>query len=247
MLRSLKGLERYTVHAPDGDIGSVADVLLDGERWLVRLLVVRAGGFFSARRVLVSVPAMDEAWDSLSRQLQRGHRRYHDYPRYRASTRVRSACTYPNALAVDGWSDTFAPSAEPLQEAHLRSAKGITGYHLHGRDGVIGEVTDFLVDDGTWEVRYLVIETCSSWWDETRKVLVSPCWSTSFSREAREIHVDVSRETIESSPPWSKDAALDREYEARLHRHYGRPVYWEDGGFPEEAWYPRPHDSHHSA
>ena len=44
MLRSLKKLEHYTVTATDGDIGSVANFLLDDERWTVRYLVVETGG-----------------------------------------------------------------------------------------------------------------------------------------------------------------------------------------------------------
>ncbi len=36
MLRSLKNLEQYKVNATDGDIGSVADLLMDDARWTVR-------------------------------------------------------------------------------------------------------------------------------------------------------------------------------------------------------------------
>jgi hypothetical protein len=36
MLRSLKDLERYNVTATDGDIGTVANFLLDDERWTIR-------------------------------------------------------------------------------------------------------------------------------------------------------------------------------------------------------------------
>ena len=54
MLRSLKDFEGYAVSATDGDIGHVANFLLDDERWIVRYLVVETGGFFSGRRVLIS-------------------------------------------------------------------------------------------------------------------------------------------------------------------------------------------------
>jgi len=54
MLRSLKELERYKVNATDGDIGSVANFLLDDQRWTVRYLVVQTGGFFSDRSVLIT-------------------------------------------------------------------------------------------------------------------------------------------------------------------------------------------------
>ena len=54
MLRSLKDLERYDVSASDGDLGRVANFLLDDEHWAIRYLVVDTGVFFDSRRVLVS-------------------------------------------------------------------------------------------------------------------------------------------------------------------------------------------------
>src|ERR1039457_1098226 len=54
MLRSLKDLEGYAVSATDGDIGKVANFLIDDERWAVRYLVVHAGGFFSDTHVLIT-------------------------------------------------------------------------------------------------------------------------------------------------------------------------------------------------
>jgi hypothetical protein len=54
MLRSLKEFERYQVSATDGDIGTVANFLLDDERWVVRYLVAKTGGFFDDREVLIT-------------------------------------------------------------------------------------------------------------------------------------------------------------------------------------------------
>ena len=51
MLRSLKDIEGYVVSASDGEIGKVADFLLDDERWVIRYWVVETGGnFFQDRR-----------------------------------------------------------------------------------------------------------------------------------------------------------------------------------------------------
>ena len=60
MLRSLKNLERYKVSATDGDIGSVANFLMDDARWTVRYLVVETGGFFGGRQVLITPIAFRE-------------------------------------------------------------------------------------------------------------------------------------------------------------------------------------------
>ena len=46
MLRSLKDIEGYVVSASDGDIGKVADFLLEDDRWVIRYLVVETGGLF---------------------------------------------------------------------------------------------------------------------------------------------------------------------------------------------------------
>ena len=43
-----------TVAATDGDVGRIADLFIDDERWAVRYLVVDTGGWLSSKRVLLS-------------------------------------------------------------------------------------------------------------------------------------------------------------------------------------------------
>jgi hypothetical protein len=45
----------------------------------------------------------------------------------------------------------------------------------------------------------------------------------------------MSRQKIKNSPEWNANAAINREYEARLYDYYGRPVYWAGSDRPEEA------------
>jgi hypothetical protein len=273
MLRSVKNLERCAVHATDGDIGHVADILLDDGRWVVRYLVVKAGGFFGGRKVLISPISFREVdWPArrfhlaltrekvkqspsidtdlpVSRQLERDYYRYYAYPYYWVSSGIWGAGAHPNSRAVDGWSTEPEPEPdhEAPQEAQLRSARELTGYQIHGDDGTLGELADFLVDDETWEVRYLVLDT-STWWTEGKQALVSPRWATSVSWGNREVRVDLTRQSLQTSPAWNGDPAMTRDFEAKLHRHHRRPAYWDDGGFSEERWYATPpHDSHHSA
>jgi hypothetical protein len=44
MLRSMRDLEQYRVSAAEGDLGNVADFLLDQTSWAVRFLIVDTGG-----------------------------------------------------------------------------------------------------------------------------------------------------------------------------------------------------------
>jgi len=99
-----------------------------------------------------------------------------------------------------------------------------------GTDETIGHVEDFIVDDETWQVRYLVIDT-SNWWFG-KKVLVAPHWAKSISWADRMVHVDMSRDAIKNSPEWNPTAGVNRKYELELYDYYGRPVYWDGPAMP---------------
>ena len=94
----------------------------------------------------------------------------------------------------------------------------------------IGHVDDFIVDDETWAIRYLVIDTRRWWLD--RKVLVAPHWAERISWDENKVCLNLPRQTIKHSPTWHADASVTREYEARLYDYYGRPAYWRDGDKP---------------
>src|SRR6266545_7826754 len=53
MLRNIRDLYGYAIHATDGDIGSVHDFYFDDQHWTVRHLVVTTGRSLSCHRVLV--------------------------------------------------------------------------------------------------------------------------------------------------------------------------------------------------
>jgi hypothetical protein len=58
------------------------------------------------------------------------------------------------------------------QDPHLRSARAVTGYHIHAMDGEIGHLLDFLIDDESWEIRNLIIDTRN--WLPGPHVLLAP-------------------------------------------------------------------------
>ncbi|MBE9080437.1 PRC-barrel domain-containing protein [Romeria aff. gracilis LEGE 07310] len=45
------------------------------------------------------------------------------------------------------------------RQATLRSAETLRGYKIHASDGEIGKVDQFLFDDESWTIRYLVVNT----------------------------------------------------------------------------------------
>lgn len=54
MLIDAKTLEGFKIHATDGDVGEVHDVLFDDAQWTVRYFVVSTGSWFNRERVLLS-------------------------------------------------------------------------------------------------------------------------------------------------------------------------------------------------
>ena len=254
MLRSVKDLERYTVNGTDGDVGSVVNFLFDDERWVLRYLVVQTGGslLLDGRRVLISPISFRKAeWEThrfhvaltldkvknspgvdtdkpVSRQHERDYSGYYGYPHYWGYSGLWGMGSYPGLLMTGPWNNALAQQSEEASgDVHLRSAKEVFEYHIQGSDGAIGHVEDLIVDDESWEIRYLVIDT-RNWWFGKR-VLVAPHWASRISWDERRVHVDMSRQAIKDSPEWDPTAAINREYEARLYDYYGRPAYWSSG------------------
>ena len=122
---------------------------------------------------------------------------------------VRAAATHPSRTADD---------------CHLRSTNAVIGYYVHATDGDIGHVDNLLVDDQTWAIRYLIVDT-QRWWSG-RRVLVAPRWIDEVTWSTATVSVDLTRHAIESAPPYDPEALLDRQREQALHDHYDRPGYW---------------------
>jgi uncharacterized protein YrrD len=249
MLRSLKDLEQYKVGATDGDLGSVRDFLFDDERWTVRHIVVATGGFFDRRDVLLSPIALvgvdhspklvhvaltrEQVKNSpsidldrpVSRQHERDYNDYYGYPYYWGYGGLWGMGYYPGGLAMLGGAPYPYPRlgarpGEPDDDVHLRSAKEVTGYHLEGTDGSIGHVQDFIVDDESWTIRYMVVDT-SNWW-LGKSVLIAPEWTTRIGWIDKRVYVEMARAVVKASPEWQPGESISRAFEDRLSRHYGR-------------------------
>jgi hypothetical protein len=257
MLRSLKDLERYEVSATDGDIGHVVNFLVDDEHWTVRYLVVDTGGFWTGRTVLITPisfrevdysanrfrlnltrdkikqsPSVD-ANQPVSRQQERAYYGYYGYPFYWGYGSLWGGGGLPAAMVSRTYEYPPTPPGEPeTDDVHLRSAKDVTGYHVEGTDGSMGHVRDFIVDDETWAVRYLILAT-TNWWPG-KSVLVAPQWATRISWVDRAIYLDMTRDAMKRSPEWTATYPIEHIYEEQLHRHYGRVPGWAslDRSFP---------------
>jgi hypothetical protein len=106
-------------------------------------------------------------------------------------------------------------------DRHLQSARDVMGYRIAATDGEIGHVDDFIVDDETWALRYMVVDTRN--WLPGRKVLVATEWIREVRWTDASAVVDLTREAVRSSPEFDPAAPINREVEVQLYDYYGRP------------------------
>lgn len=174
----------------------------------------------------------------VSRQHEVQYLGYYGYPMYWGGVGLWGGGMLPFAMAPAGQVElplgatarerAFA-GAEAERERHrdddphLRSCEAVVGYHIHASDGEIGHVEGFLIDDETWAIRYLVVNT-SNWW-LGHKVLIAPQWIDDVHWSDQSVTVELSRESVKAAPAYDPSAALDRQRETDLYTHYGRPPH----------------------
>lgn len=103
-------------------------------------------------------------------------------------------------------------------DSHLRSTREVTGYALLAVDGEVGHLEDFILNDASWEVRYLGVDT-ANWWPG-KKVLVPPRSVEKIGWPDRRVVVALNREEIRSAPDWDPRAPIRPDYEELLRAHY---------------------------
>ncbi len=247
MLSKAKTLKGYTLDSLDGQIGKVEEFYFDDRHWTIRYLVADTGNWLTGRQVLISPYALgsvtteDEHIDinltkdqlehspslnsdkPVSRQFEEDYHGYYGWPTYWEGPYMWGSNPY---LVRDRQQWTKSTQGEKAWDPHLRSTHDVSGHNIQAADGEIGHVDDFIIDDETWAIRYLIIDT-RNWWPG-KKVLVSPRWIDRVSWSESKVFVNLTRESIRQSPEYTEESLLTRDYETGLHRHYNRQAYWID-------------------
>ena len=118
-------------------------------------------------------------------------------------------------------------------DLHLRSCKEVLDYHIEADDGDIGHLQGMLVDEETWAIRYLIVNT-SNWW-LGHEVLIAPQWIRDVIWPAATVSVNLTRQAVQDAPPYNSAEQLNREQELGIFKHYGRTGYWADEVEREKA------------
>jgi uncharacterized protein YrrD len=244
MLSKARTLAGYQLDSLDGPIGKVKEFYFDDRHWTIRYLVAETGNWLVSRQVLISPYALIgidndeksiatnlskaqiEASPSLdsdkpvSHQFEQAYYGHYGYPIYWGGPFSWGA--FPH-LERDPERWAKPAKSEKAWDPHLRSTYGVSGHHIQTLDGELGHVEDFIIDDESWVIRYLIVDT-HNWWPG-KKVLVSPQWIERVSWGERKVFVNLDRETIKQSPEYTGEFGLTRDYEEKLHQHYRRQRY----------------------
>lgn len=251
MMRRMKDMEGYSIAATDGIIGHVKDYYFDDAAWVIRYLVVETGTWLSRRKVLISPMAINQPdWSEksipaaitqeqvknspdidtdkpVSRQHEEQYLEYYRYPRYWTGLDVWGPTIYPNLIQPgprSGWSTAqYRRAPERWEDPHLRSGNAVVRYDVHATDGAIGHVHGILIDEKTWAIRYLIVNT-GNWW-LGHEVLIAPGWIENVDWADSKVVVGLARQAIRDAPRYDPTVPFDHEHEARIHSHYARAPY----------------------
>jgi hypothetical protein len=170
----------------------------------------------------------------VSSQHEMGYMGYYGYGNYWGGSGLWGGAIYPDMLQAG-----LAPESTGRkrtvgtlryaelrrhQDAHLRSGNGVMRYYVHASDGDIGHVQGMLVDERSWAIHYVIVNT-SNWW-LGHQVLVAPEWIDGIDWMESKLVVDLTREQVRDAPAYEPKVPLTREQETILHAYYGHTGYW---------------------
>ena len=226
MLRSIKQLYGKKLGASDGDIGHMKDFYFNDRQWAIRYVVVDTGSWLTGRLVLLSPHAfgnLDQDGDCLlvnltrqqiekspaieshkpvSRQYEEEYFRYYGWAPYWAGGEMWGVSGFPMGPPhlMPSKKASWGSRPHNSDETHLRSTQALSGYHIQTGEGAIGHVTDFMMDNKSWAICQLVVET--GHWYSGKEIVISPKHIDRISYEESKVFVKVTKEAILKAPEY---------------------------------------------
>lgn len=241
--------ERWTLRYMVADTGGwlsgrqvlVSPAHLDSPDWQLERLPVKL-----TREQIEQSPPLDED-APVSRRYEQAYNSFHALPNYWLGSGLWGDFPVPSSLTspqearlepvagetgptVTGSDSDIEPSAaSETEDVHLRSVREVTGYSLiaghqdaggEGREK-IGRVVDFIVDDSSWGLIALVVD--SSRLPLSKKVLVPVDAVTGIDWVSREFAAEVPGDFVDQAPPFDPSAPIDARLDLVRYDAFGRP------------------------
>lgn len=221
MLQNIKELYGNKLAASDGEIGFVKDFYFDDNTWVIRYLVVDTGSWLNERLILLTPhvfgsldrdknilpikltrkqiedsPAID-SHRPVSRQYEQDYYHYYGWPAYWEGGGMWGVAGFPVIDESSTGKERPHHGHNQRDDLHLRSTKAVNGYKIHATDGMIGSVRSFMVDDKSWAIGELVVET--GHWYSGKEILVPSSQIERISYEESKIFVNFTRIAIQQT------------------------------------------------
>jgi len=144
----------------------------------------------------------------ISRQHEMGYLGYYGYPYYWGAGGLWGAGANPSMMLPGaGYAGLEAEQDErrilevgsdPHDDLDLRSCKAVMNYHIDATDGDIGHVHGMLVNEESWAIRYMIVQT-NNWWTD-HQVLIEPRSILEVSWLDHTVTVDLTRQAVKDAP-----------------------------------------------
>ncbi len=106
----------------------------------------------------------------------------------------------------------------------LQSTQMVLGFRITTRNGELGRVEDFIVDESDWSIQYMVIRTSGA--DVDKRILVSPESIDWVSWRKKHVSVDMDSEKLQGCPNLKLTFPLSQTYRELLDSQYECGSFW---------------------
>lgn len=225
MLRHTKDIQGFKLSCINGELGKIKDIYFDDFLWVIRYMVVDTGRWLPRRTVLISPESLGEINEyekkievKLTKEIvEKSPAIFPDQPLLRKEE-----------LALSGyysWSSYWETiTLETDDVLRLQSVKEVSGYTIEAIDGEVGSITNFIIDDNDWSVKYMVVDPNKI--IPGRKVLLALDWIEQIDEQNKKIIVNVRKDLIESAPEYNPETPVNRTVETELFDYYKKEHTW---------------------
>lgn len=231
MNRNLSNLAGFNIVTEGGIKAKIKDFLFDENSWTIRYVEVDFGNIFTGKRVLIP--------NALFKKSQLVDKEFY----LNITNNELENCPKPDEnLPISQkyeeelfkyyqldyyWTFSGAiPRNVPEPEIDeyslgttLRSYNEVKGYSIHTLDGSFGKLDDLIVDDNSWEITYVIIDT-SKWLPLSKKVALDIIYIQSISYKNKEAKVLMQEHVLQHAPEYSTDEPFDNTFQSSLHEYY---------------------------
>jgi hypothetical protein len=233
MIRTCDELYQRPIHAVDGELGKVFDLYVDGFSWHIRYVVAELGSWFKSRRVLLSPLALAE-YDGGPLKVHLTKQEIADCPgngqdkpvSLQEQERVDPLFTMARSYSATGGLGMVLPFVPPVNgdelriddrwNRRLRSIRIIRRYALCTDEGKAGQAKDFLIDDRSWTIKYLVFSPAGQHYKIQRLIDAQKISSIEWSGEC--MNLETSRKSLLRLPAFDQERHVNISYEELLNQ-----------------------------